>query len=651
MNVSSPAPTMPARRAGDAGIRDYWRPRKRSRIFQAMSAGLKPADTRDISSWAEASLVLSARVSMRSGPVRLYPYQREPLNAVKSSQRVVLVWGTQTGKTILLQCVLGWCIDQNPMPAMVVCPDKPFAERRSRKHLRPFIEDSPVLAAHLPGNRNDLNLHEYTLDTMSVTVAWAGSASQMAGEPVGLLIRDEFDKYPDATEKEANAFLLAFRRTASFGRNRKVVDATTPTVPEADGWQELIRGTYERLHVPCPHCAEADEPFTDGKRNPGWQILEFDQFRYPQRGKNGEDPEEMCDWQARARKETVYVCRDCGQPIPDTQRWRMVRRGVWVATNPQAEYRSFHLPSWYAQTDVNSFGEVAARYLAGLEDPGAMRDWYNADAAEPYRDAGNNAKEELILAHCSDDYEMGTVPTSRPCILIATADLHKQMHYCTVWALTPERMYLVDALRLETLEGVEAVLGKEYRTLDGRTLEVEAVFPDCQYRTEEVYTMHLREPRIIPTTGKAVRGVVSWAEETRLPKTDRPLDRPVSVLNVSDTHFAEELLRRFASGATEEGFDLPSSNWILPRNTPREFVRSMLSMVVVEGKNSRGFPTREWMKVGGNHYWDTAKYALAAAYVLKPNLDALVANESKPNPVEPTTRVVGAAPPGWAGMG
>jgi len=121
--------------------------------------------------------VLSHRVSPRPGRLQLEPCQRLPLDWIKDNERVVLIWAAQTGKTIVLQCFLGWAIDQYPGPGMVVCPDGPFAKRRSTKHLRPFIEDSEVLSAHLPGDRHDRQIHEYTLDTMSVTIAWAGTSS------------------------------------------------------------------------------------------------------------------------------------------------------------------------------------------------------------------------------------------------------------------------------------------------------------------------------------------------------------------------------------------------------------------------------------------------------------------------------------------
>jgi phage terminase large subunit GpA-like protein len=472
----------------------------------------------------------------------------------------------------------------------------------------------------------------------------------MAGEPIMILGRDEFDKYRDATEKESNAFRLVGRRTASFGRQCRILDCTTPTVENADGWRALLGGTYHRLYVPCPHCATASEPFAGDERNQGWQILTIEQFRYPLRGKNGDEAEELCDWQTRIRKETVYVCRDCGQPIAEAKRWRMVCHGQWVPTNPEAEYDSYHLPSWYARTPTNSFGEVAARYVEGQEDPEAARDWFNADAAEPYRDIGHNAKEELVRHHCSDDYELGTVPTSRPCLLVATSDLHNLVHYCAVWAFTPERTYLIDCLKVETCEAIGALAGKTYPTLDGQELVVEAVFPDAQYRTSEVYELAVRNPAVIPTTGSARGGVISWTKASHYPSTDRELDRVIDVLNTNDIHFKEQLLLRYQSGVTDAGFDMTQNDWVLPRNVPAEFVRHMLAEVVVDGKNSRGFPTREWRRLGPNHYFDNAKYALAARYVLTPNLRELAAANSQARQQQQATQepeVYGQKPEGW----
>jgi phage terminase large subunit GpA-like protein len=141
--------------------------------------------------------------------------------------------------------------------------------------------------------------------------------------------------------------------------------------------------------------------------------------------------------------------------------------------------------------------------------------------------------------------------------------------------------------------------------------------------------------------------VVSWTSASHYPKQDRELDHPSDLLNINDIHWKEQMLLRFESGVCEDGFDITASDWILPRNTPNEFVRHMLAEIAVDGKNSRGFPTREWRRLGPNHCFDLAKYALAARYVLKPNLQALVETQPVPAPVQESPRVTGNKPAGW----
>jgi phage terminase large subunit GpA-like protein len=632
-------------------LTDHERPAKIRRLQRAAAEAIRPADDIEIDAWAETSVELSHRVTARSGRLRLEPYQRRPLQCIKHFVRTVLIWATQTGKTIMLQCFMGWAVDQYPGPFMYVAPDQNFAKRRSTKHLRPFLRDSPVLARHIPPDRHALQVYEYHLNTMSVTVAWAGSPSQMAGEPIMLLARDEFDKYADATDTEANAFRLVERRTASYGPLRRIFDATTPTVEQADGWKALIGGTWEEFFVPCPHCAReaVSHDTVSGLRNPGWQVLEFSQFRYPKREKAADEPEEICDWQARVRRDTVYECRDCGQAIRETLRWSMVRRGQWHARQPEGPYPSFHLPSWYARTPVNSFGEVAARYVEGLEDPEAMRDWCNNDAALPYSDAGHNARQELVRAHVSEDYARGTIPTREPCIVVATADLHKLCHFVTVWALTPSRTYLIDWHKVETPEEIgELRRTLTYRNLDDVQYGIDAAFADAGYRPADVYALALEDAHVIPITGSGRSGLVSWTTATHYPKSDRELDRPIDCLNVSDTHFKEQLLLRFESGVSEEGFRIEETDWLLPSDTPGEFLRHMLGEAVLESKNSHGYTVREWQKIGPNHYFDCAKYALAARYVLAENLRALRRSDGPPA-AGPTaeSRVSGSKPVGW----
>ncbi|MFA5634511.1 MAG: terminase gpA endonuclease subunit [Anaerovoracaceae bacterium] len=617
-----------------------------ARMLETFAAAGHPPDDIEVDEWAEKTVVLSHRVTARPGQLRLDPYQRFPVRAIKHFIRVVNIWATQTGKTLLVQIFLAWCAKERPGPSMYSGPDKEFVTRRSRRHIQPIFEDSPELRKLLTGNRHDWTLYQYNLTTCNITLAWAGSPAQMAGEPIMNLARDEIDKWRDATEKEANSFRLVGRRTGSFGEQKRIMDGTTPTTEEADGWQSLIHGTYHEYYVPCPHCAGGDKPFDeDGKRNPGWQVIEIERFRYPKRERGiGDDPEELCDWQVRIRENTRYECRDCGQLIPERHRWPMVMRGDWHPRNPGAPYISTHLPGWYARTTDNDWGNTAARYVEGQEDDQARQDFDNSDAARPYRRVKDNASLALIAHHC-DTYERGQLPTDDPCIIIATADIHKRCHFWTVWALTATRNYLLDHGKIETegLAGLHAIRQQTYESPNGTQHAVAALFPDAEYRSDEVVNLHLEDEFIVPITGSARSGMIRSTTWESYPGSSKLLPHPVQVLNCNDQYFKAELFRRFEKGRQDDGsFELSEADWILPVDVSREFQRHMLGASSVTVKDSRGVERTEIRKTGPDHYLDCAKYALAARVALKGQLREIGAPKPPPGP-----RVTGQKPKGW----
>lgn len=616
-------------------------------LFPAAAAGAHPPADIEVDEWAEANIYLSHRVTARTGYIRLEVYQRDALRAIRRWPRVVLVWGTQTGKTVIMQCFLGWCAAERPGPTMYSGPDREFVARRSRRHLQPIFQDSPVLKRLIGEDRHDFQLFQYNLTTCNVTLAWAGSPSQMAGEPIMNLGRDEFDKWRDSTDKESNSFRLIERRVGSFGRQARIMDATTPTVEEAEGWRALLGGTYAERYIPCPHCATAPEPFTGTERNRGWQVLHIERFRYPPRlrAENG-DPEELCDWQVRIRKATAYECCDCGALITEQQRWGCIMRSVEVCRHPGADYYSSHLPGWYARSDYNNFGNTAARNVEGLEDDQAAQDFANSDAARPYQRNDANASLDLVAAHCSDDYILGQIPTSDPLLLIATADIHARCHHWTVWALTRERTYLVDLGKIETesLQGLLDIRQRTYATEDGTQYAVEALFPDASYRPDEVVDLSITDEYILPITGQLRSGLVKTSTWETYPGSNRDLPHPIEVMHCNDQYYKEQLLRRYEHGRQEDGsFDLAQSDWVLPRDTSREFLRHLLGASVVKVKDNKGVESTELRKTGPDHFLDCAKYALAVRSALRPKLLAL----GKTATVSAGPRVTGTKPDGW----
>ena len=67
---------------------------------------------------------------------------------------------------------------------------------------------------------------------------------------------DEVDKYPGASNKEADPIKLATERTKTF-HNKKIYITSTPTLKTGHIWKEKEDADIEKhFFVPCPHCGE-----------------------------------------------------------------------------------------------------------------------------------------------------------------------------------------------------------------------------------------------------------------------------------------------------------------------------------------------------------------------------------------------------------
>lgn len=583
-------------------------------IASMASSSLLPPDNIEVDEWAERHLELSPRVTRFPGPIRFdqTPYTREIMRSFKHTKRTVFVGGAQISKTMTEQCCFGYVIDQDPGSLLWVYPDEKTAKKRSTRHLQPLIQDSPRLRNHIPRG-GKLEKLEYVLDRMTVGFAWSGSPSALASEPIRYLIRDEIAKFKGASSKEADALSLSERRTISYGWMARILDATTPTLKNAPGWQDLIDGTYEKDEVPCPYC---------GKH----QVLVFAQFKFP----HIEQGEEKTSYRRRVLKETYYECVHCKKKITDKDKPKMLLGGKWLATNPDALYRSFHLASWYAPWV--KFGEVAERFIKAQGDIEALRDWLNSDCGEPWEEHGDNADFNLVLAH-KGEYKKYTVPTDKPFVLVATVDVQQDHIWYVVRAHAANASYMVDNGTLASHEDVEILRTRTYLDFSNNTHNVAAVFIDSGHLTTTIYEYCGITPRCWPVKGIDKQGSpVRWFKQTYYPGTDRFLANPVNLCSIDTTSFKEEFLITLSKGKTEEGFNIGLATWFLHEETESEYARQLTAEIAVEETDGKGKPHRVWKRIRkDNHYLDCEVYQLAARRILMPDIQALTFRKPQEN--------------------
>ncbi len=104
--------------------------------MQAADALLAPIDTRSVVEWCEDEVMLTERQTQSPGhfSTDLTPYLREPLECFGDVDvsDLVLVFGTQTGKTTMVQAGTAWRIVNKPQPVVWVMPTEGLARHARR---------------------------------------------------------------------------------------------------------------------------------------------------------------------------------------------------------------------------------------------------------------------------------------------------------------------------------------------------------------------------------------------------------------------------------------------------------------------------------------------------------------------------------------
>jgi phage terminase large subunit GpA-like protein len=124
-------------------------PKKTIYLFKNLLSILEPPPLLTVSEWADNYRKLSPESSAEPGQWKTSraPYQKEIMDALSSKQteNIVVMSSAQVGKTELINNIVGYFIDYDPSPIMLLMPTLDLAQSYSKKRLAPMIRDTPAL--------------------------------------------------------------------------------------------------------------------------------------------------------------------------------------------------------------------------------------------------------------------------------------------------------------------------------------------------------------------------------------------------------------------------------------------------------------------------------------------------------------------------
>lgn len=437
-------------------------------------ATLKPPPELTLSQWADRYRMLSAESSAEPGRWHTdkAPYQREIMDAIGDAhiRRVVIMCAAQLGKTELLLNILGYFMAYAPAPILVMQPTLDMGQTFSKDRLAPMIRDTPVLRglvdvkSRYAGN----TILKKNFPGGHITIVGANSATGLASRPIKVLLADEVDRYPGSAGTEGDPLSLAQKRQTTFW-DKKTVMVSTPVIKGHSRIEtEYNQSTREEWNVPCPECGHY-QPFV-------WANLIF-------------DPDDL-------QKEIVYKCERCGC-VANEYRWKQQsQQGRFVAENPGAETRGFHLNT--LASTFCGWKEIVQKFIVAKEqldqgNPEGMKVWVNTELGETWEERGEQV-EDTELFNRREIYD-AVVPEE---VLVLTAGVDVQDDRFEVeivgwgvgkesWGIRYQKIY-GDMLKEQVWEDLDAFLQTVWCKKDGTALRIISCCIDSGgHHTDQVY--------------------------------------------------------------------------------------------------------------------------------------------------------------------
>jgi phage terminase large subunit GpA-like protein len=569
---------------------------------------LKPPERLTVSQWAEKYRVLDSKTSAIPGHWRnaQTPYLVDIMDELNNyeTEEIVFVKPTQVGGTEALQNMVGYVIQQDPSPAMIVYPTDSLAKSVSENRLEPMILSAPTLAERYRKNESDRQ--ELQFDGMYLSLEGSNSPSKLASKAIKYLFLDEVDKYPGASKKEADPISLAKERTKTF-HNKKIFITSTPTLKTGHIWKAKEDADIEKHYfVPCIHCGEYIE-------------LKFSQIKFPEN-------EEGLSYTDRAEC-AVYVCQECGCLINDHEKSRMLQMGRWQTVKQNTKYTKkvvYWMNTLYSP--FVRFADIAREFLYTKDDPDRFQNFVNSWLAEPWEDTKLKTSEDLVMDR-QTELESNIVPDWAK-LLTGGVDVQESCLYWTIRAwgdyLTSQNIAHGQAL---SFAEIERVMNLEYTRRDGGSMVVDLALIDSGNDTDRVYDFCAgASDWALPVKGSS-NTMLSHYKLSKINKVGSSAYGMNLVLVDTGKYkdmIAGRMQKKNGTGA-----------WMVYNGCDREYAQQVTAEHKVNSKNGKKTEQIWVVKTtrADNHYLDCEVYAMAAADILGVrtlHLQNETAEETKP---------------------
>lgn len=519
---------------------------------------------------------------------------------------VTYMTSSQVGKTEIINNVLGYHIDLDPCPIMVVLPTIDIGRAYSKDRLDPMIRDTGELSQKVAkdgSKKKDNTVLHKSFPGGHVTISGANSPASLSSRPIRVVLCDEVDRYPYSAGEEGDPESLAFKRTQTFF-NKKRIDTSTPTVKGLSRIEARFKaGDMRYYFVPCHECGHC-------------QSLKWAQVRFKDAEGN--------------MIPAYYQCenRECGAQWSEIEKRRNVARaedvegGGWIATEPKDNgHASFTI--WEIYSPWSTMDEIVSAFMDAKENPLKLQTFVNTVLAESWEESGETLSSNKLFNR-RENYK-AQVPKDA-LVVLGGVDIQKNRIECEAVAYgRGEECWGVEYKRIEgdtegedVWEDLSDWLESTFEHESGHVMKLAATCIDSGHRTDTVYKFCMERSinRVWAVKGKGGEGVPIVAAPTKK-KTSVP-GRPVDLYTVGTDQAKSTIYSRLRLNRAGPGYC----------HFHKDYTEQYFEGLTCEKAltvYTKGFPKIVWKKPPGipNEPLDIRVYVYAALQILRPVWSAL----------------------------
>ena len=600
-----------------------------SEIIDQAAKIIAPPPNRAADQWADDNRILPTGSAI-PGPWNsdLVPFTRKICEAAASLKYkyVVHVTSSQNAKTETMLNIIGHRLTDGPfVPILIVEPTEKLVRSMSNDRFAKMIQTTPALDERLAKGQKD-KVTEKFFAGIRIGFAWAGSATELASHPIGLLALDEVDRMPRDVGGEGDPVTIASARTTTFW-NRKIFLASSPTERNNSPiWSWFLDGTRECWSWPCPNCNDYFLP----------------QLR-------------ILKWPDKAPPEVAAVdswveCPHCKHKIRDEHRLTMNEQGKYLRYM-EDESGALVLDNVPRETNIASFwvsglaspfvtfGESAEQFIRANQshDQEKIKAVINTRFGELFEMEGQTVEQSLVESLIGV-YAPKTWPTDAQ-IITGGIDVQRDGFYYTVraWGWLSES-WLIDYgfIRGNTdLDQVWLLLsrlvGEKYA---GRPVRRWLI--DAGYRPGDIWRVdqHNVKKFVLKHAGQvsavfgrdALQNEPIITSEMKLDVRGQKASTGIPQFVIDTDHFKQWLFSHYQFPVDQPGA------FHLHRDVTEGYLRSLVSeKMVLKATGKRAWLVRQGYE---NHYFDCEVYARVAAVI--ENVEHL--RELKPKDAKPAEK-------------